>query len=421
MSTEVLPDIALIGLGNMGSPMAARLIGAGYRVTGFDLDPAARDRLTANGGTGVATAVEAARAASVVILMLPNSTVVEAVVRDLLDAAALAPGSVVVDMSSSDPASTRELAQTLSAADVTLVDAPVSGGVKGAENGKLTIMVGGSPEAFDTVRPVLESLGTPRLGGDVGAGHAIKAINNLLSATHLLATAEAAAAAQRFGLDPAVLIDMVNTSSGRSGSTDNKYPNFILPGTYDSGFALALMLKDMKIATDLAAKVGAPALLGEQAVAMWERAQTQLEPGADHTEIARWIDNNVDDPVAEDSGADSEASKNALAQRIRDIHGTWDDGWQSILDLRPTFLAAYADLAEVPWKKNHLDDKTKELIYLAVDAAATHLHSPGVRQHIRAALDHGATPDEIMETIKLTATLGIHAMNIGVPLSLIHI
>ena len=89
MSTEVLPDIALIGLGNMGSPMAARLIGAGYRVTGFDLDPAARDRLTANGGTGVATAVEAARAASVVILMLPNSTVVEAVVRDLLDAAAL--------------------------------------------------------------------------------------------------------------------------------------------------------------------------------------------------------------------------------------------------------------------------------------------------------------------------------------------
>ncbi|GAC46706.1 NAD(P)-binding domain-containing protein [Gordonia aichiensis] len=416
MSTEVLPDIALIGLGNMGSPMAARLIGAGYRVTGFDLDPAARDRLTANGGTGVVTAVEAARAASVVILMLPNSTVVEAVVRDLLDAAALAPGSVVVDMSSSDPASTRELAQTLSAADVTLVDAPVSGGVKGAENGKLTIMVGGSPEAFDTVRPVLESLGTPRLGGDVGAGHAIKAINNLLSATHLLATAEAAAAAQRFGLDPAVLIDMVNTSSGRSGSTDNKYPNFILPGTYDSGFALALMLKDMKIATDLAAKVGAPALLGEQAVAMWERAQTELEPGADHTEIARWIDNNVDDPVADDSAADSEASKKALAQRIRDIHGTWDDGWQSILDLRPAFLAAYADLAEVPWKKNHLDDKTKELIYLAVDAAATHLHSPGVRQHIRAALDHGATPDEIMETIELTATLGIHAMNIGVPL-----
>ncbi|MFT4468868.1 carboxymuconolactone decarboxylase family protein [Arthrobacter sulfonylureivorans] len=113
-------------------------------------------------------------------------------------------------------------------------------------------------------------------------------------------------------------------------------------------------------------------------------------------------------------------SLNAEKQRIKDeiiaIHGSWDESWQSILELRSGFLAAYAKFAAVPWKKNHLDAKTRELIYLAVDAAATHMHTPGVRQHIRAALAHGATPAEIMEVIELTSTLGIHAMNIGVPL-----
>ena len=107
-------------------------------------------------------------------------------------------------------------------------------------------------------------------------------------------------------------------------------------------------------------------------------------------------------------------------QRIKNeiiaVHGEWDGTWQSVLDLRPGFLAAYARFAAVPLKKSHLDAKTRELIYLAIDAAATHLHAPGVRQHIRAALAHGATPEEIMEVIELTSTLGIHAMNIGVPL-----
>ena len=112
----------------------------------------------------------------------------------------------------------------------------------------------------------------------------------------------------------------------------------------------------------------------------------------------------------------SSAEHDRLKQRIIDIHGAWDESWEAIRNLRPAFLAAYVSFAEVPWKKNHLDDKTKELVYLAVDAAATHLHAPGVRQHIRRALELGATPGEIMEVIELTSTLGIHAMNIGVPL-----
>ncbi|MCZ4535944.1 NAD(P)-binding domain-containing protein [Gordonia terrae] len=409
-----LPAIAFLGLGNMGTPMSANLVDAGYPVIGFDIDAAARNALVAHGGRAAETAAEAAADASVIILMLPNSAIVEAVLDDLIAASALVEGDIVVDMSSSDPSSTRALATRLAVEGVALVDAPVSGGVTGAENGRLTIMVGGSAHSFDAVKPILVSLGTPRLGGDVGAGHAIKAINNLLSATHLLATAEAVAAAERFGLDPQVVVEMVNTSSGRSGSTDNKFPNFILPGTYDSGFALALMLKDMKIATGLAEELGVPAHLGEYAVDLWEKASGDLDAGADHTEIARWVHRSAQ-PSAP-AAADRVAAASALEQSIVDIHGTWDESWQSIADLRPALLSAYADLASVPWRKNHLDAKTKELIYLAVDAAATHLHSPGVRQHVRAALDRGATPDEIMETIELTTTLGIHAMNIGVPL-----
>jgi 3-hydroxyisobutyrate dehydrogenase len=135
---------------------------------------------------------------------------------------------------------------------------------------------------------VLAVLGRVRHTGAVGSGHALKALNNLLSATHLLATSEAMVAGQEFGLDPATMLEVFNTSSGRSGSTENKWPNFVLPGGYDSGFGLGLMLKDMKIATDLASAIGRPGRLGSRAVDLWTEARGQLDPGADHTEIARW-------------------------------------------------------------------------------------------------------------------------------------
>jgi 3-hydroxyisobutyrate dehydrogenase len=154
-------------------------------------------------------------------------------------------------------------------------------------------MVGG---ADDDVTPLTETLG--HLGrvvrtGDVGSGHAVKALNNLLSATHLWATSEAVVAAQRFGIPPRVFLDVLNGSSGRSGSTENKWPNFILPGTYDSGFGLRLMLKDMHIATGLAGALGAPTALGEFATERWSIAADDLPLDADHTEIARWIADHV--------------------------------------------------------------------------------------------------------------------------------
>ncbi|MBM2614871.1 NAD(P)-dependent oxidoreductase [Actinoplanes sp. LDG1-06] len=277
--------VAFVGLGNMGGPMSARLVAAGHAVRGFDLSPDARQALDDTGGTSAPDLAGAVRDAEIVILMLPNSDIVEATVDDL----DVPPGTLVVDMSSSEPLRTRALAEAVADRGITLVDAPVSGGVARARTGKLTIMTGGSPEALARVEPVLACLGTTTRAGEVGSGHAVKALNNLMSAAHLLVTSEAMLAGERFGLDPATMLSIFNSSSGRSGSTENKWPNFILPETYDSGFGLRLMLKDMRIATGLAASVGTPDPLGEAAVSFWERAADALDPGADHTEIVNWL------------------------------------------------------------------------------------------------------------------------------------
>lgn len=281
--------IGFIGLGNMGTPMSRRLVEAGFPVTGTDLSAENRARLNASGGTSVETALEVAQSADVLILMLPNSSIVESVLEAGGVAAALPAGAIVVDMSSSEPLRTRDLAVRLAAAGgPELVDAPVSGGVSGATKGSLTIMVGGEEKTVESLRPILEVLGKVRHTGAVGSGHALKALNNLLSATHLLVTSEAMAAGQEFGLDPNTMLEVFNASSGRSGSTENKWPNFILPGSFDSGFGLALMLKDMKIAASLAESLGRPAQLGARAVELWDQAAAELDPTSDHTEIARW-------------------------------------------------------------------------------------------------------------------------------------
>jgi 3-hydroxyisobutyrate dehydrogenase len=190
-SAEAAPgqqtSIGLVGLGNMGAALA-------------DAGGLAHDNLG-----------DAVRDASLVILMLPSSDTVEAVVRD--PQFTLAAGTTVIDMGSSEPARTQALAAELGQRAITLVDAPVSGGVAGARAGRLTIMVGADPTVLDRLRPVFEPIGNPILVGNVGAGHAVKALNNLLSATHLLSTAEAMAAGQRFGLDPQVMIDVFNRSA----------------------------------------------------------------------------------------------------------------------------------------------------------------------------------------------------------------
>jgi 3-hydroxyisobutyrate dehydrogenase len=280
--------IGLVGLGNMGIPMARRLIAAGYRVRGYDVSADARGR-AADAGVSVAGSLGEAVESPSVVLMLPSSAIVQQVVDHPEFSAFVTAGALVVDMGSSEPQGTRSVSEQLASRGVRMLDAPVSGGVGGAEAGRLTIMVGGSAADVAEARPWLECMGRVVHAGSIGAGDAVKALNNLLSAAHLWATSEAMLVGQRFGIDAEVLLEVFNTSSGRSGSTENKWPNFIVPGSYDSGFALRLMLKDMRIATQLARECGLPSRLGEAAVGLWDEASSSLDPAADHTEVARYL------------------------------------------------------------------------------------------------------------------------------------
>lgn len=280
-----MSTVGFVGLGHMGTPMASRLVDAGVTVRAYDASPDARAAFAAAvpGATVVDTAASTATGAEAVLLCLPDSDVVESVVAEL-DAA-----RVVVDMSSSEPLRTRALAEQLADTGRVLVDAPVSGGVSGARAGTLAVMVGGPDEVVADLEPLLAAMGRPRHVGPVGAGHALKALNNLMSAAHLVASSEAVLVGEEFGLDPAVMLEVVNGSSGRSGSTENKWPNHILPGTYGAGFGIGLMVKDIHIALDLAASTSVPTRHAAATVALWDEALAELGPTADHTEIARWL------------------------------------------------------------------------------------------------------------------------------------
>lgn len=304
--------VGFVGLGNMGIPMTTRLVAAGYQVRGFDTSPAAMANFAAIGSSGSgglavpAASLDAVGAgADAVIVMLPDSDVVERVVLGRLAGsppaasggllASLPPGVVIIDMSSSDPARTQVLARLTASSGVTLIDAPVSGGVAGARAGTLTVMVGGPAAFFERFRPMLSAIGSRVVhAGPVGAGHAVKALNNLMSAAHLLASSEALIAGQRFGLDPAVMLEIINGSSGRSASTENKWPNYIMTGKYDAGFAIRLMVKDIKLALAIAHATGVPAAAAEAVVATWESALADLPSDADHTAIARWLADRSD-------------------------------------------------------------------------------------------------------------------------------
>jgi 3-hydroxyisobutyrate dehydrogenase len=205
-------------------------------------------------------------------------------------AAGLSAGCVVLDMSSAEPVGTRELGRKLAAAGIALVDAPVSGGVKRAVEGTLAIMAGGEPAAIARCRPVLAKLGQVFCTGAGGSGHAVKALNNYLSAVALAATAEAMMAGERFGIEPPVMLEILNHSTGRNSATEQKYPAFVLPRSFNSGFALGLMAKDLAIAHDLAASLGTPSALLRECAELWRRAERLLGSSADNTEVVRYLE-----------------------------------------------------------------------------------------------------------------------------------
>lgn len=293
MGPEKTDIVGFVGLGKMGLPMATQLVRAGYEVMGFD--PLARARECAGcAGISICESVEhVMRAATKVVLMLPSSEVVESVVLSGAFLNAVRPDTVIIDMSSSNPVSTRALAARLAEKEIRVVDAPVSGGVSGAMAGTLTVMVGGLDRNRETLSSLLSVFGQVIDAGPVGAGHAAKALNNLLSATHLWSAAEAITVGERFGLDPDVMLSIFNSSSGRSGSTEVKFPRFIRPGSYDSGFRLSLMLKDIGIAMELARDMHASSPLSATVERLWGSAAQDLDESADHTEVARWISSHA--------------------------------------------------------------------------------------------------------------------------------
>jgi 3-hydroxyisobutyrate dehydrogenase len=194
-------------------------------------------------------------------------------------------------MSSSAPVETRRLGADLAALGIGLVDAPVSGGVKRAQEGKLSVMAGGEPALVERCRTLLSAMGSAVYEtGPLGTGHAMKALNNFVSAAGLVAMCEALLVGRRFGLDPARMVDVLNASTGRNNSTEVKAKQFILSGTFGSGFSLGLMAKDLRTAAELAEHLGVDAPASRAAADLWREAQKALGPASDHTEIFRFLE-----------------------------------------------------------------------------------------------------------------------------------
>ena len=293
-----LTRVGFVGLGNMGRPMAARLVEAGFNLTVLDANSEVQESFVSlHGGNPASSLGELASNSDVVITMLPNGHVVrrvtlgeEADSQDHL-LGSMSKGSILIDMSSSSPNGTQTLALILAEHGISMVDAPVSGGVSRAVAGTLAIMVGGDSAVVERCRPLFEAMGERIFEtGGAGSGHAMKALNNLLSAAGLVATAEALLIGRRFGLDPLVMIDVLNASSGRNNSTENKFKQFIFSRTFNSGFTLDLMVKDLTTAVELARETSTPAIFSVTCRELWAAAQSELEKEADHTDVVRWLE-----------------------------------------------------------------------------------------------------------------------------------
>lgn len=285
------PAIAFIGLGMMGLPMSSRLREAGFQPRGADPAAAARAAFAEKGGDVHATAREAAHGADIVITMLPDgNSVREALLGSDGAVSVMKEGGLVIDMSSSPPMQTRSLGADLERHGIRLLDAPVSGGVKRAVEGTLTSMIGGKAADLESARAVLAAMASTLIhAGPLGSGHAVKALNNYVSAAGLAASCEALIIAETFGIDPAIMVDALNASTGRNNSTEVKLKPYILSGSFASGFSLALMAKDLGMAAELAREMGRPAGGPDRAAGQWSDALTALGRGADHTEIYRYL------------------------------------------------------------------------------------------------------------------------------------
>ncbi len=289
--------IAFLGLGNMGGPMAANLVKAGHEVVGFDPVEAARERLAAAGGRPSGSAAEAVREAEVVITMLPEGRHVrEAHLGPGGIQEVAAPGTLLIDCSTIDVRTAREVAAAAAARGMPMVDAPVSGGVAGARAATLTFMVGGEPEAFARARPILEAMGKAVIhAGPSGNGQAAKICNNMMLGIQMISVCEAMALAERLGLSHQTLFEIASKSSGQCWSLTSYCP---VPGPvpsspanrgYQPGFTVAMMRKDLALAQEAAQAVGARTPLGAEAYQLYNLFASEATKGLDFSAIMTMI------------------------------------------------------------------------------------------------------------------------------------
>lgn len=287
MNTSIERRIAVIGLGSMGGAMAATLHKAGWDVTGFDPAETAR---TAAAQTGISTTANIADLAGTpyAVLSLPAANIVESVVPQLLAAS----GTVaIIDTTTSEPATSKQMSDLAEAQGAAFVDAPVSGGRDGAATGSLSAFVGATEAVLAAAEPVLLALTGGKYShiGGPGSGNVVKLLNNVLAAANLVSVGEALGVAKAYGIDPAKAAASISEASGGSKVSANMYPNWVLTGTHDSGFSLGLMARDAALAVEVAGQIGErPALLAAVA-GQWQDALAALGPHADFTEIARTV------------------------------------------------------------------------------------------------------------------------------------
>ncbi|MCP1413976.1 NAD(P)-dependent oxidoreductase [Paenarthrobacter sp. A20] len=279
--------VAVIGLGSMGGAMASTLHRAGWTVTGFDPSEAARDAAAL---TGISTTAEAKDLAGTpyAVLSLPSASVVEATVPTLL----AAPGTIaIIDTTTSEPGTSKSMAELASTSGAAFVDAPVSGGRDGAATGNLSAFVGATESALTAAGPILKALTGGKYAhiGGPGSGNVVKLLNNVLAAANLVSVGEALGVAKAYGIDPAVAAASISNASGGSKVSEAMYPNWVISGTHDSGFSLGLMARDAALAIDIARQMGQQPELLAAAASQWQDALAVLGPAADFTEIARTV------------------------------------------------------------------------------------------------------------------------------------
>jgi len=292
-----MAQIGFIGLGNMGLPMARNLIKAGHAVTGFDVNAQAAEQLAAGGGARASTIAQACNGAEIVITMLPaGEHVREVYLGGDGVLAAVAPGTLLIDSSTIDVESARAVAQAAEGKGLAMVDAPVSGGVAGAQAATLTFMVGGSADAFARARPLLETMGKTIVhAGGAGNGQAAKICNNMILGASMIVVSEAFLLAEKLGLDAQRLFDISSKSSGQCWSMTSYCP---VPGPvpaspanrdYKAGFTAAMMLKDLKLAQTAARAAHATTPMGAGAAAVYERFVDDGNEGVDFSGIIRYL------------------------------------------------------------------------------------------------------------------------------------